>query len=288
MPAPSAFTTLISAASLQTLIDQAAPMLLIDASFDLTDTEAGEHAYLEAHLPGAHYLHLGRDLSGPKERANGHFPGRHPLPSREAFANTMASLGLRAAQQVVCYDAQGGFYAARLWWMLRWIGHEAAAVLDGGLQAWREHGGALTAECPSRHPAPPCLSASLAPSVDADTLLKQLGRVRVIDARAPERFRGDTEPLDTQAGHIPGASNRVYKNNLQADGRFKSAEQLRQEFEALIAPYPVNEVVHQCGSGVTACHNMLAMTHAGLQGSLLYPGSWSEWCNDPSKPIAKG
>jgi thiosulfate/3-mercaptopyruvate sulfurtransferase len=269
------YTTLISAAELN------ASMLLIDVGFDLADTAAGERAYLAGHLPGAHYLHLDHDLSGPKTGTN----GRHPLPDRAAFAERMRMLGLSRGTQVVAYDAQGGMYAARLWWMLRWIGHAQAAVLDGGKLAWT---GALSTEVPVARSGDARLGESLTPMFDADTLQAQLGRVRLIDARAPERFRGEVEPLDAVAGHIPGAANRLFKLNLQEDGRFKPAAQLRAEFAPLLAPHGAAGTVHQCGSGVTACHNLLAMEHAGLGGSALYPGSWSEWSADRARPVAKG
>ncbi|MDN3920719.1 sulfurtransferase [Roseateles violae] len=279
-------TTLIDAAALQQLIATRAPLLLIDCGFDLADSAAGERAYAEGHLPGAHYLHLDRDLCGPKSGPDGAFRGRHPLPERAAFAATMAGLGLSTNTQVVAYDAQGGMYAARLWWMLRWLGHAAVAVLDGGKAAWT---GPLSRELPAT-PAPGDFRPGepLVGSIEADQLLAQLGRLRLIDARAPERFRGEVEPLDQQAGHIPGASNRLFKNNLDERGFFKPAAQLRAEFEPLLAPFAGSQVVHQCGSGVTACHNLLAMEHAGLAGSLLYPGSWSEWSGDPRRPVAKG
>jgi thiosulfate/3-mercaptopyruvate sulfurtransferase len=280
--------TLISVTRLQALLDGPHPPLLLDLSFDLTDTEAGERSHAANHLPGAHYLHLDRDLSGSKTAADGSFRGRHPLPEREALAARLANLGLSPDRQVVCYDAQGGMYAARAWWLLRWLGHGAVAVLDGGLQAWQAQGGALERGQPAPAPAAPFQPRdSLASSVDAQALQDGLGCLRLIDARAPERFRGEIEPLDRQAGHIPGASNRLFKLNLQEDGRFKPADQLRQEFQALLAPYEPHEVVHQCGSGVTACHNLLAMEHAGLSGSRLYPGSWSEWSADPRRPVAK-
>ncbi|CAN5129955.1 sulfurtransferase [soil metagenome] len=271
--------TLISAAQLQAL--PAEKLLLIDAGFDLADTSAGERAYATAHLPGAHYLHLDRDLSAIKTGTN----GRHPLPEREAFAARLAALGLNVDSQVVTYDAQGSMYAARLWWMLRWLGHEAVAVLDGGLSAWT---GKLTREPPRPTAGNFQIGAPLASHLDAQALQAQLGKTRLIDARAPERFRGEVEPLDTQAGHIPGASNRLFKNNLAADGRFKPAEQLKAEFSALLGSHAPTTVIHSCGSGVTACHNLLAMEHAGLAGSWLYPGSWSEWSADPLRPVAKG
>ena len=283
------FQTLITAAELAKLGADGAELLLIDTSFDLRDTAAGERAHAQAHVPGAHYLHLDRDLSAAKTGRN----GRHPLPDRTAFAHRMALLGLCTGRQVVIYDAQDGMYAARLWWMLRWLGHAPVAVLDGGLLAWLAAGGETTSAASAPPAQPVQLSTfvvgdSLTHSVDAAELHKQLGQIRLIDARAPERFRGDVEPLDVQAGHIPGASNRLFKTNLQADGCFKPAQQLRAEFSALLAPFAPTQVVHQCGSGVTACHNLLAMEHAGLGGSLLYPGSWSEWSADSTRPLAKG
>ncbi len=270
-------TTLISPAQLRGLPDP----LILDCRFELADTEAGARAYAAGHIPGAHYLHLDRDLAGAKSGTN----GRHPLPERAAFAALLRRLGLRAGRQVVCYDTQGGQYAARAWWMLRWLGHAEVAVLDG---AWD---GELTTDIPTATPTEWQPGAPLVGHIDAATLLQKLGRVRLIDARAPERFRGEVEPLDKLAGHIPGASNRLFKDNLLPDrdggGRFKPAAQLREEFAALLAPYAAADVVHQCGSGVTACHNLLAMAHAGLGDGLLYPGSWSEWSADPAKPIAK-
>ncbi len=281
----AAYQTLISAQQLQALIEARHPLLLLDLSFELANTEAGTQAYANSHLPGAHYLHLDRDLSAPKTGRN----GRHPLPGREAFAARMASLGLSADTQVVCYDAQGGMYAARAWWMLLWLGHAAVAVLDGGLQAWRDAGGALSSELPTP-PSPGAFTPGtpLVDAITADALQGRLGRLRLIDARAGERFRGEVEPLDSKAGHIPGASNRAFAGNLNPQGCFKPAAQLRAEFEPLIAPYAAVDVVHQCGSGVTACHNLLAMAHAGLGLGVLYPGSWSEWSSDPARPIATG
>lgn len=272
-----AHTTLIAPADLRSLHDP----LIIEVSFDLADTDAGERAYAAGHIPGAFYLHLDRDLCGDKTGPDGAFRGRHPLPARDTFAALLRRLGLRAGRQVVAYDRQGGPYAAHLWWMLRWMGHAEVAVLDG---AWD---GELTTGQPTATPSDWQPGEPLVGQVDAATLLRRLGRVRLIDARAAERFRGEVEPLDKAAGHIPGASNRFFKDNLGPDGRFKPAEQLRAEFAALIAPFGAAEVVQQCGSGVTACHNLLAMAHAGLGDSLLYPGSWSEWSADPARPIAK-
>ena len=283
------FRTLINAAELQALQAAQADLLLIDVGFDLSDTTAGERAFAAGHLPGASYLHLEQQLSGAKTDAQGRFKGRHPLPDRDVFAQQLSDLGLQADSQVVVYDAQGSMYAARLWWMLNWVGHETVAVLDGGRQAWTEAGGALTQQPAARRSASAFQAReSRVASLSAEELLAQIGRVRLIDARAAERFRGEVEPLDAKAGHIPGASNRFFKDNLQADGSFKPAALLHAEFSALLAPFTPEQVVHQCGSGVTACHNLLAMAHAGLTGSLLYPGSWSEWSSDPDRPIAQG
>ncbi len=279
------YRTLISATELLALEKQPQALLLIECSFDLADTDAGERAYRDQHLPGAHYLHLDRDTCGPMTGRN----GRHPLPDRETFAARMRALGLRKETQVVAYDRQGGPYGAHLWWMLRWLGHEAVAVLDGGLAAWTAAGGPLSNhETPTPHAGDFVTGPSLSPTIEADALLARLGSLRLIDARAAERFRGEVEPLDKQAGHIPGASNRFFKDNLGPDGRFRPAAELRAEFERLLPPHAPSAVVHQCGSGVTACHNLLAMEHAGLAGSALYPGSWSEWSCDPARPVAKG
>lgn len=277
------FNTLISAPQLLAVQAAGQAPVLLDCGFDLADPTAGERAWAAGHLPGARYVHLDRDLSGPKQPGR----GRHPLPAREALAATAGAWGVAPGVQVVAYDAQGGPYAARAWWLLRWLGHEAVAVLDGGIAAWRAAGGALATDAPAAAAAAPYPSADAAmPTLDADALLARLGQVRLFDARAAERFRGEVEPLDPVAGHIPGATLRFFKDNLQADGRFKPAEQLAAEFRALGGADP--EVVHQCGSGVTACHNLLAMMHAGLGITRLYPGSWSEWCSDPSRPVAKG
>lgn len=281
------YTTLISAANLAERL-AAAPgsVAVFDCRFDLADPAAGEAAYAAGHIRGAQYLHLDRDLSGRKTGTN----GRHPLPTRDAFAMLLASRGVRQGQQVVAYDAQGGAYAARLWWLMRWLGHDSVAVLDGGLQAWEAAGQPLTTDVPQPAPGDFRASAPLESTVDAATVLanvKSPTRV-VIDARAPDRYRGENETIDPVGGHIPGARNRFFKDNLAADGRFKTGHELRETFTALLAGTEPNRVILQCGSGVTACHNALALEIAGLHGASLYPGSWSEWSADPSRPVATG
>jgi thiosulfate/3-mercaptopyruvate sulfurtransferase len=280
--------TLISAPALAERMCDPTPPVLLDCRFDLVDTAAGEHQYALGHLPDARYVHLDRDLSGPKVGPDGRFRGRHPLPDRATWAATVGRLGIGPSTPVVAYDAQGGPYAARAWWMLRWLGHEAVAVLDGGVDAWAAAGGTLDTAVPAVAPQAPYPAREPAPMpvIDAPSLDARLGRVCLLDARAGERFRGEVEPLDPAAGHIPGALNRFFKDNLQPDGRFKPAAALRAEFESLQAA-PA-QLVHLCGSGVTACHNLLAMEHAGLAGSALYSGSWSEWCADPARPVARG
>lgn len=283
-------TILISAEALRDALaapDAARHLVVLDASFDLADPGAGERAHAAGHVPQAQYVHLDRDLSGPKTGRT----GRHPLPDRATFARTAGRLGIAPGVQVVALDGQGGPYAARAWWMLKWLGHDAVAVLDGGIAAWQAVGGELTVAAPVVEPqAPYPERPSLVPHVGADALLAELsaGSAQVVDARAGERFRGEVEPLDPVAGHIPGALNRFFKDNLDADGRFKDAARLRTEFTALLGDASGNRVVHQCGSGVTACHNLLAMEAAGLVGTRLYPGSWSEWCADPARPVARG
>jgi thiosulfate/3-mercaptopyruvate sulfurtransferase len=278
------FTTLVSAPELLEALTRRTDLVVLDASFDLADTAAGERSHEQAHIPGARYVHLDRDLSGAKTGHN----GRHPLPDREAFAATVGRLGIGPGTQVVVYDGQGGIYAARAWWMLRWLGHEAVAVLDGGLAAWRESGGAIESGRTEVAPRPPSpLRPPLAAVVEVQALARRLGNVVLLDARASERFRGEVEPIDAQAGHIPGAINRPLKDNLDPAGRFKPPAELRAAFVAL-GGLDAPRVVHQCGSGVTACHNLLAMEVAGLHGSALYPGSWSEWSADPARPIARG
>ena len=283
---PTAFTTLIGVDALRAL--QAGPNspLVLDASFELGDVAAGEAAYAAGHLPGSRYVHLDRDLCAEKTGGN----GRHPLPDRAAFARTAGALGITPATQVVALDRNGGMYAARLWWMLRWLGHAEVAVLDGGYKAWVAAGGQPSTEPVARvAEAPPYPDrSSLVGSIEAAELSRRLGQAMVLDARSAERFRGEKEPIDPVAGRIPGAFNRFHASNLLPGGLFKPAATLREELQALLGTRQPGEVIHSCGSGVTACHNLLAMEHAGLAGSLLYPGSWSEWSSDPARPIARG
>jgi thiosulfate/3-mercaptopyruvate sulfurtransferase len=258
---------------------------VFDCRHDLMAPEAGAALYRASHIPGARFAHLDRDLSGAKSGVN----GRHPLPSREAFTEFLASSGVDVDTTVVAYDASNGLYAARLWWLCRWIGHDRVRVLDGGLPAWQGAGQPLAASIPrpvrGSVRARPSLTASVE-TADVEANLETSARI-VVDARAPERFRGDVEPLDPVAGHIPGAINRPMGSNLASDGRFKDASALRNEFDALLEGRPARDLIHSCGSGVTACHNLLAMEIAGLPGSALYGGSWSAWCADPARPVER-
>ncbi|MDB5797190.1 MAG: sulfurtransferase [Paucimonas sp.] len=259
--------------------------IVLDCRHDLAAPAAGRAAYESGHIPGAQFADLDRDLSDKSPAPDGAFRGRHPLPAKEAFVATLRRWGVNPQSQVVAYDAHGGMYAARVWWMLRWVGHEAVAVLDGGLPAWTAAGQALSTETAARPPGQFMARASLARSVAAADLLGNAAPL-IVDARAPDRFRGENETLDPVGGHIPGARNRFFKDNLDASGRFKPAAELRAAFSALV-PDPARAVM-QCGSGVSACHNLLALEVAGMPGAALYPGSWSEWCADPARPVATG
>lgn len=278
------FSTLIAATELARRLGDA-DWIICDCRHDLADVEAGRRAYNEAHLPGARFVHLDTDLSAPKTGKN----GRHPLPDPETFARRLGELGIDNSKQVVAYDASGGPYAARLWWMLRWLGHGAVAVLDGGWNAWTKAGLPVTAAVPDIKPLRFTPGPALGGVVSADDIARDAStkRHRLLDARAANRYRGENETLDPVAGHIPGAANRFFQSNLDAGGSFKQPAALREEFQAGGVKSP-GDVVHYCGSGVTACHNLLALEHAGLGGGRLHAGSWSEWIRDPRRPIATG
>lgn len=277
------YTTVIDCTTLAQHLQETA-WLVVDCCFNLADTEYGRRVYAQGHIPGAHYLHLDDDLSSPITPDS----GRHPLPDVEKLAATLRALGLRNNTQVVVYDDNGGAMAGRLWWLLRWMGHQAVAVLDGGWQAWQQQQGTLSPDPPkilAEGNFQPQLQSGF--TVTALDLRQANSPWQLVDARAAERFRGEMEPIDPIAGHIPGALNRPLTDNLQ-NGYFKSAGQLRAEWEQVLQGCNLAQIVHMCGSGVTACHNQLAMEVAGLSGTRLYPGSWSEWIRDPQRPIAKG
>src|SRR5687768_8268289 len=279
------YTTLVSVAELAAHLDDA-NWVICDCRHDLAHTGAGRRAYAESHIPGARFVHLDEDLSAAKTGTN----GRHPLPDPATFVRRLSELGIDNTKQVVAYDASGGPYAARLWWMLRWLGHDAAAVLDGGWSAWVKAAKPVTDQMPRLEAARFIPRLRPEAAIDAEAVA---ARVRepgplLLDARIPSRFYGENETLDPVAGHIPGAVNRPWQLNLDTEGRFKAAAELRKELGGTLQGRAPGSVTHYCGSGVTACHNLLAMEIAGLSGSLLYPGSWSEWCSDPSRPVARG
>ena len=297
------YTTLISAEQLQALMKSGQPLRVFDCSFELMQPHAGEQEYLASHIPGAIYADLETALSarhgvpgahgvittkGADAPASG---GRHPLPNREKFATWLSGVGMGNEMQAVVYDRNGANYCGRLWWMLKWAGHDNVAVLDGGLQAWQAAGGAVNSgEEPAHFQTSFLLGPALAKLVDAKVVAEQLGRPTqtLIDARATPRFRGEVEPLDPVAGHIPGALNRPFGQNLTPEGKFKPAEQLKAEFAALLGGRDPASVVHHCGSGVSALPNLIAMEVAGLGRTALYAGSWSDWCSDPGRPVAQG
>ena len=297
------YTTLISAEALQALMQSGQPLRVFDCSFELMQPRAGEQLYLASHIPGAIYADLDTALSarhgvpgahGVMTAAGSDTPasgGRHPLPNREKFAIWLSSVGMDNDMQAVVYDRNGANYCGRLWWMLKWVGHENVAVLDGGLQAWQAAGGALnTGEEPAHFQTNFLLKPERATLVDANQVADRLENPSqtVMDARAAPRFKGEVEPLDPVAGHIPGALNRPFSQNLAADGKFKSAEALQAEFAALLGQRDPAGVVHHCGSGVSALPNLIAMEVAGLGRTALYAGSWSDWCSNPERPVAKG
>jgi thiosulfate/3-mercaptopyruvate sulfurtransferase len=260
--------------------------VVVDCRFVLTDPEAGRRAYAEGHIPGARYAHLHDDLSSPVTATS----GRHPLPYPNLLAEKLGGLGIDKNSQVVAYDDAFGAMASRLWWLLRWLGHEAVAVLDAGYPKWAREKWPVTPEPPNIHPKQFHPTINYAMWVDAEQVLEMTCKREglLIDARAEERFRGEFEPLDKVSGHIPGAVNNPYEDNLDFSGEFMSDEALREHYLALVGKLPPEKVVHMCGSGVTACHSILAMEHAGLSGAKLFAGSWSEWITDPKRPVAKG
>ena len=283
------YPLLISAQELQALVASQASLHIFDCTFDLADPGAGHSKFLQSHIAGATYADLNNDLSD--KQGTGVSGGRHPLPSREKFAKWLSRVGMTNDRQAVVYDRNGVNYCGRLWWMLKWLGHNNVAVLDGGLQAWQAAGGAVqsgeeTANTPSKY----AVAHSIAVLVATKTVADNLGRpIQVlVDARGAPRFRGEQEPLDPVAGHIPGALNRPFSQNIGPDGKFKSAGELKAEFDALLAGRDPGTVVHHCGSGVSAVPNILAMQLAGFGMTGLYAGSWSDWCSDPSRPMAQG
>ncbi len=277
------YTTLIDAETLARHIDDGA-WRIFDVRHQLADAAYGEREYAAGHIPGATFMHCDRDLSGPKNGSN----GRHPLPDPQKLADILSAKGVSNDSQVVVYDDAQGMIAGRLWWMLRWLGHDRVAVLDGSFQAWKAYGGAISRETPAFLPGRFDLNLRqcLVDAKCVEANLESAGMC-VVDARSPDRFRGENETLDPVGGHIPGARNRFFRDNLSADGRFKPPALLREEWESILSGTAPQNVVHQCGSGISACHNLLAMEQAGFAGSRLYPGSWSEWCADPLRPVAK-
>lgn len=278
------FTTLVAPQQLDNALDDPS-WIIFDCRHSLADPAAGRRAYAEAHIPGAYFLHLDEDLSG---QANGR-NGRHPLPDPEAFAARLAALGMGDDKQAVAYDDGSATYAARLWWMLRWLGHEQVAVLDGGWENWVGERRPVTLQVPQARPNQLSVNLRDHMRIDSAFLEQHLlaPELCLIDARSPERFHGIGETLDPVGGHIPGAQNRFFRDNLDGHCRFKPAEELRRAYQSILHELPPDAAIHQCGSGVSACNNILAMEIAGLPNSKLYPGSWSEWCADPRRPIAQ-
>lgn len=280
-----ALTTLISTAVLAARLDDPA-LAVFDCRFRLDDVAWGERECTAAHVPGAVYAHLDRDLSGPKTGTN----GRHPLPDVDALRATLGRLGIASGVQVVAYDQDNGSFASRLWWLLRLMGHDAVAVLDGGFRKWIAEGRGTKSGSETR--APRAFDGSIRPgmAVDAATVASLPGQPEwcLLDARAPERYRGETEPVDKTPGRIPGARNHPFQWNLEENGTFKSPEALRARLSESVGDVPADRIICYCGSGVTACHDLLALEHAGLRGAKLYPGSWSEWSADPKRPIETG
>lgn len=280
------YTTLIGTDDLAAHLDDPR-WVVVDCRFTLGQPQRGRDDYRQAHIPGAVYAHLDQDLSGPVVPGQ---TGRHPLPDVDTAARTLGGWGIDGLTQVVAYDDSGGSMAARLWWMLRWLGHSSVAVLDGGWQRWRDTGGAASAGVETRAPAQFTPQPRPELLVDAARVLDLLHNpaFRIIDSRSAERYRGEVEPIDPVAGHIPGAVSGPSTAVLATDGRFLPPETLAAHFQTLLGPVAPEQAVFYCGSGVTAAHNMLALAHAGLGDALLYAGSWSDWITDPQRPVAKG
>lgn len=285
MPRVMDFTTLIEPAELAERIDDSS-WVVIDCRFELADPLAGRNQYDAAHLPGARYAHLDEDLSSPVTSAS----GRHPLPEAERFCRRLGEWGIGDQTRVAAYDDAGGALAARLWWLLRWVGHKQVAVLNGGYGGWVAAGLPTTDETPTVRSTTHSCQPDRGAWLSAEQIKQSLatGGFTLLDARAPERYQGDVEPIDPVAGHVPGAINAPFKENLDASGRFLSSAELRNRFGAKLGDSSGEQVAHMCGSGVTACHNLLAMEVAGLPSGKLYAGSWSEWCRDKSRPVAIG
>ncbi len=260
--------------------------IIVDCRFTLTDPDAGRQAYAKAHIPGARYVHLDDDLSAPITDSS----GRHPLPDPQTLGDRFSQWGIGVNRQVVVYDDSYGAMATRLWWMLRWLGHPAVALLDGGYPKWMREKRPVNAEVTEPHKANCACLPEPSQVVTAEDVLRasRIGDNLIIDARPDRRFSGEFEPFDPVAGHVPGAINWPFDENLDVDGTFLPPEALRENYQALLNGRPAWQVFHMCGSGVTACHNILAMEVAGLPGSRLYPGSWSEWITDPNRPVALG
>jgi thiosulfate/3-mercaptopyruvate sulfurtransferase len=278
------FTTLIDPATLAAHLGDP-EFSIVDCSYNLEDEGWGRREYLARHIPGAVYAHLGRDLAGEKTGAN----GRHPLPNPATFMQTLGRLGVANNMQIVAYDQDSGMYASRLWWMLRWLGHNQVAVLDGGLARWLAEARPIAPGDEQRHArqfvgAP---NMQMVAAVDEVRGLSGRSAPLLVDARAPERYRGEVEPLDKAAGHIPGAVNYFFKEGLNDQGTFRPVGELEQRLHAIIGGTPPEQIICYCGSGVSACHTLLAFELTGLRGAKLYPGSWSEWSSDPSRPIER-
>ena len=284
------FSTLIDASALRELAGKP-DVAVIDCRFDLINPEGGRRAYLTGHIPGARYADLNKDLSAPISPNS----GRHPLPSPDDFAATLVGLGIGNATQVIAYDDAGGSFAARLWWLLRWLRHRSVAVLDGGIKAWTAAGGTLESgeekplakEIPGGRISPRADGAAVIGTADIAAFLNDPGNL-LVDARAAERFAGSVEPIDAVAGHIAGAVNHPFSANLAPDGRFLPAPDLKRQWVSRLAGRQAAHLAAMCGSGVTACHNLLSLEVAGLGGAKLYAGSWSEWIRDPNRPVARG